>query len=77
MTPKEKAKELYEKFYYATPSILADKKQDLTAKKGALICVDEILQDYASYRLKSYFTLSQAIELSEYWAEVKQEIKKL
>lgn len=43
MYAKEKAVELYEKFYYATPSILADKKQDLTAKKCALICVDEML----------------------------------
>lgn len=73
MTPKEKALELCIKF--CSPSDII--KPNIGSVRNALICVDEILQDYASYRLKSYLTLSQAIELSEYWAEVKQEIQKL
>lgn len=43
MTPKEKAVELYEKFYYQLPSSLSDKIQDCVAQECALIAVDEIL----------------------------------
>ena len=66
MTPKEKAIELYEKFYYQLPSTLADKVQDCAAHECALIAVDEILKcdDIDIYGRK-------------YYKEVKQEIEKL
>jgi len=67
MTPKEKAIELYEKFYYITPSVLADKKQDFTAKGCALAAVDEIISE--TYR---YFS-----DRKSYWQQVRQEIAKL
>jgi hypothetical protein len=64
MTPKEKAKELFEKYYqlnfygfgvYCTT----------TAKQCALIAVDEILK-----------VIHTNME-DKYWQEVKQEIEKL
>jgi hypothetical protein len=63
MKPKEKAIELYEKFYYKLPIELMEKVLDCTAQECALIAVDEII-DKDGYN-------------NEYWQEVKQEIKKL
>ena len=73
MTPKEKAIELYEKFYYQLPSTLADKVQDCAAQECALIVVDEVLkqQPYDVY------TIEQCGNVNKYWQEVKQEIEKL
>ena len=66
ITPKEKAKELYEKFFYTIPSI-SDKGQleHETSKQCALIAVDEILSDMGADR--GY----------EFWSNVKNEIKNL
>tara|TARA_B110000503_G_scaffold19965_1_gene29912 strand:- start:345 stop:557 length:213 start_codon:yes stop_codon:yes gene_type:complete len=70
MTPKEKAKELFDKFYGIEPVepiyIGMDKGQ---AKQSALICVDEMLGNYEEkYK---YCKSKQFLE------EVKQEINKL
>ena len=70
MTPKEKAKELFDKFYGIEPVepiyIGMDKGQ---AKQSALICVDEMLGNYEEkYK---YCKSKQFLE------EVKQEIDKL
>ena len=71
MTPKEKAKELVDKFYYIPNSQGIFMMQDYQAKECALIAVDEILNtiEYSS----------QADELSKvnYWQEVKQQIENL
>jgi hypothetical protein len=67
MTPKEKAIELYEKFYYKIPTLLDDKTLDCLAQECALIAVNEILQLCWNGNLKA----------KEYWYEVKQEILKL
>jgi hypothetical protein len=64
MTPKEKAKELYEKFYYQLPSNLMDKVQDCTAYECALIAVSELIKEVNHSDVG-------------YWKEVKQEIEKL
>jgi hypothetical protein len=68
MTPKEKAKELVEKYFNT-----CHKSSDLelswkVCKKCALIAVDEILN------IKS---VDRDYDLSTYWEEVKQEIEKL
>lgn len=72
MTPKEKAKEIFEEIV-DTFSDLRDGYNSTeiyySAKKCALIAVDEILQIFqdtngCDYRL-------------DYWKEVKQEIEKL
>lgn len=62
MTPKEKAKELFEKMYeYAI--------FDEAAKQCSLIAVDEILFITEMY--------NDTYAETTYWQEVKQEIEKL
>jgi hypothetical protein len=78
MTPKEKAKELVDKFYQRFPLKMnvITTRGDLSweydswneAKQCALIAVDEILN------IKS---VDRDYDLSTYWEEVKQEIEKL
>jgi predicted choloylglycine hydrolase len=68
MTPKEKAFELYNKFYMAIPS---DEMglSDEASRQCALIAVDEVL--YA-------LSFHSDTELGEtYWNEVKKEIEAL
>ena len=66
MTPKEKAKELVDKFYQQAP--LEDIKfysNDVMAKDCALIAVDEILQSnnlYNSIKTKFYLEVKKEIE---------------
>jgi hypothetical protein len=67
MTPKEKAIELYEKFYYKIPTLLDEKILDCLAQECALLAVDEILNLCWNGNLKA----------KEYWEEVKQEILNL
>jgi hypothetical protein len=64
MTPKEKAKELYWKYYQ---NISDTSFPEETAKKCALIAVDEILDNLEDNTGKDI----------KYWQEVKQEIEKL
>ena len=84
MTPKEKAKELVDKFRdYAYSYELVDELEDTedwNAKQCALICVDEIVKILMNLRgefmdLKN-ISYSKTESL-EYWQEVKQEIEKL
>ena len=66
MTPKEKAKNLVNKFYIIIPLDKMDIDYDL-AKQFALIAVDEminVIKDLDNWAYK-------------YWQEVKQEIEKL
>ena len=68
MTPKEKAEELWGKYFQLNYDWDGATK-DQWAKEGALIAVDEIL-DMVKH------TPIEFIE-NEYWQEVKQEIEKL
>jgi hypothetical protein len=65
--PKEKAIELYEKFYYKIPTLLDEKILDCLAQECALLAVDEILNLCWNGNLKA----------KEYWEEVKKEILNL
>ena len=68
MTPKEKAKELFEKMLSQQSNI----EELYDAKQCALITVDEILND------DWYITTQEdLIKRKEYWQGVKQEIEKL
>lgn len=74
MTPKEKAKELVNKFYV----ILMKKNypnvaQMDAAKECALILVDEILKENSKRGGEN----DEIIEYEPYWLQVKQEIEKL
>jgi hypothetical protein len=71
MTPKEKAKELYDKMFL----IIENKGMydDLyNAKQCALIVADEILK--AVDNQDETYLMKHSVN---YWAEVKQEIEKL
>ena len=77
MTPKEKAKDLYNKFFRQVPFLtLEDSPKDdcIAAKQCALIAVDEILNEYED----DYKNISKDIyTIYSWWQEVKQEIEKL
>jgi hypothetical protein len=71
MTPKEKAEELWGKYFqlnYDWDGVTKDQ----WAKEGALIAVDEILNGLNSITDK-YVELG----MRAFWQEVKQEIEKL
>ena len=68
MTPKEKAKELFDKYQVAGSQWYID-----TTKKYALIAVDEILNVIAYNKWESEPQMTRG----QYWQEVKQEIEKL
>jgi hypothetical protein len=70
MTPKEKAKELVDKYWiYLRAGLLYDEEAKEDARHCALIAVDELL------KVASFYNDSQA-EVT-YWEEVKEEIEKL
>jgi len=79
MTPKEKAKELTEKFNNINNAIFRLLRKPVInsiSKQCALIAVDELIrvlyEDFDDYR--SYYNYNTA---DEYWKEVKNEIEKL
>ena len=72
MTPKEKAKELYKKFYIAIPSDEMGLCEN-AAKKCALIAVDHIISSNPHsnpFNTTGYSTMG-------HWWEVKKEIELL
>ena len=91
MTPKEKAKELVEKFLFMyRPSMHPPYlKANEAAKQCALIAVDEIINYHESLYNEGFkdvhIALSSKIKtyndilnpLLKYWQEVKQEIENL
>ena len=64
MDSKQKAKDLVEKFNYDNKHFLM-----LDGKQCALICVEEILQEFENVMTPNPF--------KQYWQEVKKEIKKI
>ena len=73
MTPKEKAEELYNKFYSAIPGVDDDGQHEhASAKQCALIAVDEILE----VARDTYHEEVLGIHMI-YWNKVKQEIGNL
>jgi hypothetical protein len=79
MTPKEKAKELYDKFYFVNSEsveLITGEYEMLfslhesDAKQCALIALDEIIE---ALELNSW----QNIKQIKYYQEIKQEIEKL
>lgn len=73
MTPKEKAKELVDKYYHLFSVKLENTIADYEAIECALIVVDEIIKHIeVSYHNKDIIKGSKL-----YWQEVKNEIEKL
>jgi hypothetical protein len=78
MTPKEKAKELYNKFFRSVPFLSkgCHPMDDYNAaKQCALIAVDEIIKVFnpENWGLE----MDSAFESIEYWDKVKKEIEAL
>ena len=70
MTPKEKAKELFDKYaMYLRSNLMYDEEAYEDAKVCALIAVDELIEE-------EYFTYGY-YDRQDYWQKVKQEIEKL
>ena len=63
MTPKEKAKELIDKFAEANGN-------SFFAKECALIAIDEILDSFSEFDFSLKYIMNR-----DYWLEVKQEIQ--
>jgi hypothetical protein len=74
MTPKEKAEELYFKFYSKIPSIQDEgQMQDEASKQCALIAVQYIITSNPHSNPLN----TDVYSTMKYWEEVKQEIEKL
>ena len=68
MTPKEKAKDLYDSYWYCLLQSNIEKR-NYWSQQCALIAVDEIIKEMNSVMLPNPF--------KQYWNEVKNEIEKL
>ena len=77
MTPKEKAKELVDKYFYLFSVELENTIENYEAKECALIAVDEIIECTPSVDMYPPNCQSIHSRVREYWQEVKQEIEKL
>ena len=75
MTPKEKAEELVDKFYYIPNSQGIFMMQDYQAKECALIAVDEILDELLE--IVTVTSSKYIIKHINYYQEIKQEIELL
>jgi hypothetical protein len=75
MTPKEKAQELYNKFYNTSSHQHHVESRKDNAKQCALMLVDEMIKVFnpENWGLEIY----NAFEGLKYWKEVKQEIELL
>lgn len=70
MTPKEKAKDLYDSYWYCLLQSNIEKR-NYWSQQCALIAVDEIIESH--YKLLAEVNQS----VYNYWQEVKQEIELL
>jgi hypothetical protein len=76
MTPKEKAKELLDKYWiYLRANLLYDEEAKDDAKHCALIAVDQILN--LNFYINCDATEHCVNPVMDYWNEVKTEIEKL
>lgn len=71
MTPEEKAKDLYDKFYGKNGVSENKSFSEIIAKRHALICVEEIIQDHKN----NAYLEDWKPNLINYWQEVKQFLK--
>jgi hypothetical protein len=80
MTPVEKAKELFDKFYQEAPlDEIKFYSNNVMAKSCALIAVDELIKEarFSSKYIEEVFFTTGYYDKQDYWQEVKQEIDKL
>jgi hypothetical protein len=72
MTPREKAIDLYNKFYDLATVVIEIRVKKYVTKQCALIAVDEIISEFGTY-----YKVNIDDKYVSYWQEVKQEIEKL
>lgn len=75
MTPKEKAKQLYDKMEFETKYNSQPSTVDVMCKKLALVCVDELISCLPSINGRPPNYQDRDKYTSEYWQEVKKEIR--
>jgi predicted nucleotide-binding protein (sugar kinase/HSP70/actin superfamily) len=66
MTPKEKAQELFDKYYIICQEFTQEIQCSIQAKQCALIAVDEILK---------ITWIDKFLTVEDYWKQVKHEIE--
>ena len=76
MTPKEEAKQLYEKMKFLTEFNSQPSTVHGMCKKLALLCVDEIIKATQRETINDSGTGIDVIPM-RYWVDVKQEISLL
>jgi predicted nuclease with TOPRIM domain len=80
MTPKEKAQDLYHKFFMVIPNNEMS-LDDLASKECALIAVNELIESFNSIYDASIENIEKysgaKYGMKDYWEEVKQEIEAL
>jgi hypothetical protein len=76
MTPKEKARDLFLKFYTVELDDLTHLSKE-PAIECALECVDNIIDSYTPVNLYGGCEFSHNGLFLRYWEQVKQEIEKL
>ena len=77
MTPKEKALDLFEKYYKHSESNYTESATRNTAKQCALLCIDEILQTNPTIKGTSSDLVTMIVQTKAYWHQVQEEISKL
>jgi hypothetical protein len=80
MTPKEKAKELVDKYQYAVRFDESETQYFAnmhSVKECALIAVDEIIKSKPTYTSAIFQGSFLTSDNTDYWEEVKQEIQLL
>ena len=76
MKPKEKAQDLWVKYYKRLPdSIYSNYAAKMEAKYFALIAVNEILDNMMLYQ--ENFDAGKPVHHKSYWESVKKEIEKI
>ncbi len=81
MTPKEKAQELFDKYYIICQEFTQEIQCGIQAKQCAIIAVDELIknQEKITKNINRYLSIAN-IEIQDtgsFWQEVKHEISKL
>jgi hypothetical protein len=72
MTPKERAIDLYNKFYDLATVVIEIRVKKYVTKQCALIAVDEIISEFGTY-----YKVNIDDKYVSYWKKVKQEIENL
>lgn len=76
MTEKEKAVELYEKYYYLQSKQISEKGKHIRAIDCATIAVDELIEAFKNFSAQEHGRVH--IDYGHgFWEGVKRELKKL